>query len=185
MSYLSNQSTILSASSSFCFRADLLSCIADDPLCSTIVDLRKNVIGKEFEEYLEMNLRKLSICFETEAELRLQGKPKTPDALLLIPMSVQVHGSNYLVNWIDSKGMFADAETFLEHEQQLKGYVNRYGHGLVIYWYGHVELPTTVDNIYITDGFPDVWIWPTGETAKADVKPSFDAKALYSYEQET
>ena len=86
-------------------------------MCSTIIDIRKNCIGKEFEEYLEVRLRDLSICFETEAELRMRGKPKTPDILLMIPMTVRLKdGSCYLVNWIDSKGMFADAETFKEHE---------------------------------------------------------------------
>ena len=64
-----------------------------------------------------MRLRNLSICFETEAELRLRGKPKTPDIVLMIPMIVRFgNGRSHLVNWIDSKGMFADAETFKEHE---------------------------------------------------------------------
>ena len=86
-------------------------------MCSTIVDVRKNCIGNEFEDYLESRLRNLSICFETEAELRMRGKPKTPDILLMIPMTVRSSsGNSHLVNWIDSKGMFSDAETFKEHE---------------------------------------------------------------------
>ena len=130
----------------------------------------------------------------------MKGKPKTPDILLMIPMTVQINGLSFLVNWIDSKGMFADAESFAEHEQvmckhkktftldclfirfylinhmlqQLKGYVNRYGHGLVIYWYGYVENLAVVDNIQFTDSFPTVWHWPTGELARTDAQPSFD-----------
>ena len=70
-------------------------------------------------------------CFETEAELRLQGKPKTPDVLLMVPLAVRLpnirgtamtdvdrkrnHDSSgsldtpseiiSVVHWIDSKGM--------------------------------------------------------------------------------
>jgi hypothetical protein len=29
-------------------------------------------------------------CFETESELRLQGKPKTPDVLLMVPLAVRL-----------------------------------------------------------------------------------------------
>lgn len=86
-------------------------------MCSTVVNIRKNCTGKEFESYLETRLRALNVCFETEAELRLSGKPKTPDILLSIPMFVHTkEGFCYLVNWIDSKGLFADAETIKEHE---------------------------------------------------------------------
>ena len=37
--------------------------------------------------------------------MRKQGKPKTPDALLLIPMAIQNHEDNtyHIINWIDSK----------------------------------------------------------------------------------
>jgi hypothetical protein len=87
-------------------------------MCCTIVDVRKSCIGREFEEYLEIRLRKLNICFETENDLRSRGKPKTPDIVLMIPMALDLGGGkSCLVNWIDSKGMFADSETMLEHEQ--------------------------------------------------------------------
>ena len=96
---------------------DVLECCVEDPLCSTIVDIRKNCMGKEFESYLERRLKDLNICFETELELRMRGKPKTPDILLSIPMLVYLRGGlRVLVNWIDSKGMFADIETMTEHE---------------------------------------------------------------------
>jgi hypothetical protein len=35
--------------------------------------------------------------------------------------------------------MFGDVVTFDEHLEQLHGYVNRYGKGLVIYWHGVVR----------------------------------------------
>merc|ERR1719498_337847 len=53
---------------------EVVECFAEDPLCSTVVNIRKNCTGKEFESYLETRLRALNVCFETEAELRLSGK---------------------------------------------------------------------------------------------------------------
>jgi hypothetical protein len=63
----------------------------------------------------------------------------------------------YVINWIDSKGMFADEETFEENHEQLKSYVNRYGAGMVIYWHGYVHSLTRLKDemIFISDGFPD------------------------------
>ena len=51
-------------------------------------------------------------------------------------------------------------------EQQLKAYVNRYGHGLVIYWYGFVANLRWVDNIHVVDRFPDCWEFPNGKYSK-------------------
>ena len=68
-------------------------------------------------------------CFETESELRLQGKPKTPDVLLMVPLALKLpcsprqaamrkvgkgvqdssEATEYdvsIVHWIDSKGTF-------------------------------------------------------------------------------
>ena len=99
------------------FRYQLLDSLARDTLSSTLLDILKNSTGKEFECYLENRLSELKICFETESELRLQGKPKTPDILLLIPMKVKIFDEFFLINWIDSKGLFADYETYIENEQ--------------------------------------------------------------------
>lgn len=122
-------------------RQDILECIMKDPLCSVECDVLKECSGKEYEALLLQQLLARRMCFETEAELRNRGKPKTPDILLLIPMGVyhcqtdsltpegkqkqlQV-SAPHVVNWIDSKGMFADEETFEENYEQLKSYVNR------------------------------------------------------------
>ena len=44
--------------------------------------------------------------------------------------------------------------------------MNRYGHGLVIYWYGFVENLRQIDNVYVVDRFPDKWEFPNGECSK-------------------
>jgi len=161
-------------------RADILRCLSDDPLSSNESENIKACVGREFEEILCVRLKERCICFETEAELRARGKPKTPDVLLLIPMAVEIGGTYHIVNWIDSKGMFADRETYAEHGEQLKGYVNRYGSGLVIYWYGYVDGMQAISgqNIKIVDEFPSKWVWP-GMPGDGD-DPSFDSIVIES-----
>ena len=128
-------------------RQNIMECITNDPLNSLEIDQMKECTGIEFEALLLQQLLARKMCFETEAELRNRGKPKTPDILLLIPMGVlDIENNEYdsvkkdqlhyqqmsrsqrpsVINWIDSKGMFADEETFEENYEQLKSYVNRY-----------------------------------------------------------
>jgi len=77
-----------------------------------------------------------------------------------------VESEYYVINWIDSKAMFADVATFEEHLEQLKGYNNRYGRGLVIYWHGcSVEVYRRLqdDMIIVRDSFPSDWINPCSQ----------------------
>jgi CDAN1-interacting nuclease 1 len=90
--------------------------------------------------------------------------------------------NNHLViNWIDSKAMFADAVTFKENLEQFRAYNHRYGRGMVIYWHGYVAdicdgLPD--DMIIVRDRFPDSWVFPTGEPADGR-RPAFDFVDLH------
>jgi hypothetical protein len=151
-------------------RKDILECISEDPTCSPSSNLLKECVGKEFEDMLTDLLVSKKMCFETEADLRSRGKPKTPDILFLIPMATTTTlvKSPVVINWIDSKAMFADDETFKEHLDQLNGYNNRYGRGMVIYWLGYSDTITTKliedddDMIVVTDCFPENWLFPTG-----------------------
>jgi len=158
--------------------SDILRCYSDDLSSSIEIELLKQCVGREFEEILYSKLDEMQICYETEIEMRKRGKSKTPDVLLLIPMAVRSGKDNkyYIVNWIDSKGMFGDEDSFAEHQEQLHGYINRYGHGMVIYWHGCVEsLCDLMDNILVTDRFPDHWMFPTGELSTGDARVlSFD-----------
>jgi len=156
-------------------RGDLLACIADDPICSPEINLIKECVGREYEALLIERLTAKNMCFETEAELRSRGKPKTPDILFLLPMATTtaLWKNPVVINWIDSKAMFADEDTFAEHLEQLKGYTNRYGRGMVIYWHGFLEAIVHMNMgmnmggeddsfVVITDSFPENWI-STGE----------------------
>jgi hypothetical protein len=156
-------------------RNELLECITNDPFNSFENDIMKQLVGKEYEELLIHLLIDRKMCFETEEELRNKGKPKTPDVVFLIPMIVMIQDEEHLVNWIDSKAMFADEETYRDSVEQFNSYTNRYGKGLVIYWLGFVSTITPPVDICISDIFPLMWKFPTGESADGRVPVFMEA----------
>ena len=83
-------------------RGELLTLIASDPICAHELEQVKECLGREYEELLVSLLDERHMCFETEAELRSRGKPKTPDVLFLIPMAT-VHGP-HIVDMASSTG---------------------------------------------------------------------------------
>lgn len=107
---------------------DVLSCVKNDSLTSIESNLLKECVGVSYEEMLVGLLTDHKLCFETEEQQRRKGKPKTPDVLFTVPIAVVPAYSTepLVINWIDSKAMFADRLTFLEHLEQFKGYTNRY-----------------------------------------------------------
>ena len=156
--------------------AEMLVCMGSDPYNSQPCNQMQESIGIEFEEYLVERLREKNLCFETEADSRLRGKSKTPDVLFTIPVALPAcEATNNLptiVNWIDSKAMYADEETLREHIEQLRWYINRYGRGIVIYWRGYTDTikesplyKSTNGMIVILDDVPQDWILPVKETA--------------------
>lgn len=74
-----------------------------------------------------------------------------------VPICVQNPSDDswHLVHWIDSKACFGDDRT---HSQQLDGqyrtYTNRYGPGLVIYWFGFVDGLENDADVMILERFP-------------------------------
>jgi hypothetical protein len=121
---------------------------------------------------------------------REKGLSKTPDVRLLLPIGVPDPESGELrvVNWIDSKAMFGDRHTHeTENASQLQGYVNRYGPGMVIYWFGHVANLGADRDVYVTDRFPREISLPGGfEPADALAEPTEgDVAALVELEADT
>jgi len=84
--------------------------------------------------------------------MRERGYPKTPDIKLLVPIYV----NGRVVNWIDSKASFGDEYSHKLNVEQFWSYKNRYGPGMVIYWFGFIdELQFDEDSgIYLIDHFP-------------------------------
>ncbi|VVC91528.1 CDAN1-interacting nuclease 1 [Leptidea sinapis] len=121
----------------------------NDNQYSPYADIIKQSIGLEYELRLERELKLLNITFSDENILRSRGYDKTPDFKLDVPIAVD----GFVVNWIESKALFGDMETHLGYlKDQLICYWNRFGPGLVIYWFGYLEtLNNTpeVNNMFI------------------------------------
>lgn len=99
------------------------------------------------EEKLREWLDNHNISYRTEKDLR--GKfTKTPDCLLDEPLKV----NGWTINWIESKASFGDRTEFNKNIRgQLGQYVDLFGHGLVVYWFGHVEEVDCPPGIEIID----------------------------------
>ncbi|XP_013170608.1 PREDICTED: uncharacterized protein C15orf41 homolog isoform X2 [Papilio xuthus] len=123
--------------------------IMNDNQYGHYADVIKQSIGLEYELRLERKLRLMNITFSDENNLRSRGYDKTPDFKLDVPIAVD----GFIVNWIESKAMFGDEENHSGYvKDQLTCYWNRFGPGLVIYWFGYLEsLESTpeVNNMFI------------------------------------
>lgn len=114
----------------------------------------KSAIGLGFESKAKKKLEGLGISYQDEHELRAKGYDKTPDFKLVIPFAYQGH----VINWIESKALFGDEEKHNGYlKEQLWSYWNRYGPGMVIYWFGFID---EIDNnrdkgIVVCDHFPE------------------------------
>ena len=99
------------------------------------------------EKNLQDWLDSQGIGYRTENDLRGEF-PKTPDALLDKPIVV----NGWKVNWIESKATFGDrVEVNKNTRKQLSPYVDLFGQGLVVYWFGFVDEITMENGIFITD----------------------------------
>ena len=92
--------------------------------------------GEMGEAVIRKWLNDRGIIYFTEEEIRSQGDGKTPDFVLPNPICID----QFMVSWIESKALFGDD---FEHEhyskKQFREYVNIFGKGMVVYWYGYLE----------------------------------------------
>ena len=136
------------------FREQVQYCLDNDDQFGPSIDLIKKSIGEEYELILKDKLTLMNIPFKDENILRDQGYDKTPDLLLAVPIAV---GDN-VINWIESKASFGDEHTHKQYlREQYWSYWNRFGPGLVIYWFGFVDelAEETLDKgIIIMDHMP-------------------------------
>lgn len=132
-------------------------CVQNDFLTSPLTDQYRHQIGVEKEDFMHNRLREMNVLFHSEAAMRAAGYPKTPDALLAYPVEINGH----IVNWIESKALFSDIPTHQTYlREQYWPYYNRFGPGLVIYWFGYLE---EINNerdkekgILVMDRFPEI-----------------------------
>lgn len=136
--------------------SNLLHCLQTDFLTSPLTDHFRYQIGVEKEVYMHKRLAEMGVLFHSEADMRAAGYPKTPDALLAYPVEIDGH----IVNWIESKALFSDFPTHQTYQRdQYWPYFNRFGPGLVIYWFGFLdEINSEKDRekgILVMDSFPE------------------------------
>ena len=95
----------------------------------------QNERGRMGEKRLKKWLDDRNVQFRTEAQLRGEFE-KTPDALLKTPL--EWNGST--IFWIESKALVGDPYEVKRHvRKQLVPYLNLFGEGMVVYWFGYVE----------------------------------------------
>eukprot|EP00088_Acartia_fossae_P029356 TRINITY_DN3019_c0_g1_i6.p1 TRINITY_DN3019_c0_g1~~TRINITY_DN3019_c0_g1_i6.p1 ORF type:complete len:369 (-),score=73.67 TRINITY_DN3019_c0_g1_i6:1099-2205(-) len=125
----------------------------NDHCYGPIAESIKHSIGEEHEQKIKDKLKELNIPFSDEHVLRSRGYDKTPDVKLEVPVAV----NGKIINWIESKALFGDRES---HEGYLRdqfwSYWNRFGAGLVIYWFGYIKQldNNAEDGIILSDHLP-------------------------------
>mmetsp|Transcript_31129 Transcript_31129/g.69187 ORF Transcript_31129/g.69187 Transcript_31129/m.69187 type:complete len:297 (-) Transcript_31129:238-1128(-) len=145
---------------------DIARCVYADCSYSPFSDMAKQATGLEYEMLLMKRLSDIGVPFWTEDDLRAQGFYKTPDVWLQVPIAVRPSAGDDMrggaaawrtVTWIDSKATFGDDRMhYKQLEEQYKTYVNRYGPGLVIYWFGFIEdLAGSDPSVTVLADFPD------------------------------
>ncbi|XP_067137204.1 CDAN1-interacting nuclease 1 isoform X1 [Centruroides vittatus] len=135
------------------FAVEIYLCILNDEMYGYVSDVTKQCIGIDYENKLKNDLQILGVAFTDEDELREKGYDKTPDIKLEVPIAVDGH----IINWIESKASFGDEENHKTYlKEQYWSYWNRFGPGLVIYWFGFIEeLDTNQDKgILLKDHMP-------------------------------
>ncbi|XP_066133285.1 CDAN1-interacting nuclease 1 isoform X4 [Saccopteryx bilineata] len=111
-------------------------CIVNDCCYGPLVDCIKHAIGYEHEVLLRDLLLEKNLSFLDEDQLRAKGYDKTPDFILQVPVAVEGH----IIHWIESKASFGDECSHHAYlHDQFWSYWNRFGPGLVIYWYGFIQ----------------------------------------------
>ncbi|XP_037890081.1 CDAN1-interacting nuclease 1 isoform X2 [Glossina fuscipes] len=135
--------------------ANIIQCMCSDNQDGPLVDLKRRILGEEYEFKLKDLATKAGMHFHDENELRRLGYDKTPDLKMILPFLFR----GEVINWIESKAGFGDIKSHRYYtQQQYQSYCNRFGPGIVIYWMGYQEetatLPDNDDGIIVLDDFP-------------------------------
>ena len=167
--------------------------VAADSHCSPPRDVLRAAMGAAHEALLRAALRARGVPFADEGELRGRGYAKTPDIKLDLPVGVRAPGNGAcaecgsvatgvaaaaagaprVITWIDSKATLGDPATLRDNAEQLAGYANRFGPGLVIYWGGAVPAAARralPPDVLVAEGLFDEWVLP-GDAAVRRAAP--------------
>lgn len=124
--------------------------------------------GRWGEKLLHNWLKARNVTFMTEKDLRTEY-PKTPDTLFIEPLTIE----GKKVHWIESKANFGDeVEINRNLKKQLLPYLELFGPGMVVYWFGFIEDIRPPEGVQLVDGtfFGETGLVPAeekGETGHA------------------
>ena len=91
-------------------------------------------LGREGERILAEWLEEKDIPFETEKQQKGGLGVPTPDFLFSSPQKIDGVEN---ISWIESKAFFGDLQHIRRHyRRQVSRYEQRYGDGMIVYWYG-------------------------------------------------
>lgn len=106
---------------------------------------------------MKKKAREAGLVFYDEGDLRRTGYDKTPDLKLALPCLYK----GVPIHWIESKASFGDMDSHQKYiKDQLSSYGNRFGAGIIIYWFGFLEsilrcCPAEDSNVFfVMDKFP-------------------------------
>ncbi|XP_011505349.1 PREDICTED: uncharacterized protein C15orf41 homolog [Ceratosolen solmsi marchali] len=128
-------------------------CVLYDDQYGAISNAISSSVGEEYEFKLERLLNERNIPYYNEDYLRTKGYDKTPDCKLEIPIAV----NGFVINWIESKARFGSPIIHKKYiKEQFLSYWNRFGPGLVIYWFGFLDniIQTSENRFIVMDHFP-------------------------------
>ncbi|AGK60698.1 hypothetical protein Asulf_00680 [Archaeoglobus sulfaticallidus PM70-1] len=109
--------------------------IFTDYIYSPFAIKNQYVRGDLGEKILEEWLKSRDIEFKTEKDLRKEFS-KTPD--FYFPDGVNIAGEE--IRWIESKALFGDFRIhWVYWKKQFSKYLEMFGNGFVIYWFGRVK----------------------------------------------
>lgn len=116
--------------------ANVFACLHRDARDGPLADVIRQCIGEEYEERMKREATAAGLHYDDEGALRRGGYDKTPDLKLAVPCRWR----GRVVNWFESKASFGDADSHRRYlREQLCSYANRFGPGVVVYWFGYVD----------------------------------------------
>uniref|UniRef100_A0A8C2NTB0 CDAN1-interacting nuclease 1 n=1 Tax=Capra hircus TaxID=9925 RepID=A0A8C2NTB0_CAPHI len=116
-------------------------CIVNDCCYGPLVDCIKHAIGHEHEVLLRDLLLEKNLSFLDEDQLRAESEFSiSPSLCSVFVMLCSLAVEGHIIHWIESKASFGDECSHHAYlHDQFWSYWNRFGPGLVIYWYGFIQ----------------------------------------------
>lgn len=128
-------------------KREILEIIKADYVYSPWASEKQYQRGLWGESLLKEWLDKQNLKYRTENDLRGEF-PKTPDCLFDEPVKL----NGWEINWIESKASFGDhVEIKKNMKKQLLPYVDLFGQGLVVYWFGYIDEFRPPEGVAICD----------------------------------